>query len=73
MGTVFKSCKKCTERIVGCQSWCKRYLAEKKKHDELMEDIRTKREADCYIIEHQKIARGKAAKKKQRTNTYDYK
>lgn len=31
---VIKSCKNCTERCVGCHSYCKKYLSEKAKYEE---------------------------------------
>jgi len=32
---VFKSCRECKERYVGCHSNCPKYLAEKAQHDSL--------------------------------------
>lgn len=48
MGGTFKCCRGCGKRTVGCHSWCKRYIAEKKKHDELMEAARYDVEIDNY-------------------------
>ena len=49
MSNVFKACRKCTERTVGCHSWCKRHAAEKKKHEELMVAVRDEVDMDHYF------------------------
>lgn len=72
MGGGIKCCRGCHERVVGCHSWCKRYLAEKKKHDEYVEAVRAGNDASYYVIGQYDKAREKAAKKKKKQGPYDY-
>lgn len=70
MGTVFKSCKKCTKRTIGCQSWCKDYAADKKRHEELMEALKYDDEIEHYRARQCAENLNKKAKQKQQYNKY---
>ena len=44
-----KSCKDCTERYVGCHSYCEKYKAEKARYDECKLREREQRDISYYI------------------------
>lgn len=47
----FRACHHCTKRVIGCHSTCKEYKEDKERHDRLMREANSDRDARLY--EHQ--------------------
>lgn len=48
---IFKSCYKCTKRVVGCHATCNNYAIEKATHDELKRQDNLNKDAIVYEYE----------------------
>ena len=62
MSNQFKACRKCTEREVGCHSWCGRYAKEVAKNEARKARQHLDNEANSYTFLMQAEKSDKAAK-----------
>ena len=61
-----KSCKDCTERYIGCHSYCEKYKAERAKYDECR--MREKEQKDiAYCIRNSNFHRRNTRIRKSRS------
>lgn len=70
MHPIFKSCKNCPDRYVGCHSICEKYLKEVEENKRLKEKERDRRNLDRYIGNQIAKMGDRISKKEKKTRGY---
>ena len=65
MSNIFKSCKDCSDRALGCHSRCEKYIAEKTEHERIKSIETRDNTISRYLYEKKKDMFETMAKKKK--------